>query len=72
MFEQLSQKLTSSLKKIKGSSRLREDNIKQTLLEVKRALLEADVNFRVVKSFLKSVQERSMGQEVQGLSLIHI
>ena len=65
MFEQLSQKLTSSLKKIKGSSRLREDNIKQTLLEVKRALLEADVNFRVVKSFLKSVQERSMGQEVQ-------
>ena len=50
---------------MRGSGRLNEDNIQVTLNEVKRALLEADVNFRVVKAFLRSVQERALGEEVQ-------
>ena len=57
--------MTLSLRKIRGTGRLNEDNIHKTLSEVKRALLEADVNFRVVKAFLRSVQDRSLGQEVQ-------
>ena len=65
MFDQLSEKLTGSLRKVRGRGRLNENNIRDTLNEVKRALLEADVNFRVVKSFLKTVQERSLGEEVQ-------
>ena len=65
MFDQLSEKLTGSLRKVRGRGRLNENNIRDTLNEVKRALLEADVNFRVVKSFLKTVQERAMGEEVQ-------
>ncbi len=65
MFDQLSEKLAQSLRKVRGSGRLNEDNIQDTLNEVKRALLEADVNFRVVKAFLRSVQERALGEEVQ-------
>ncbi len=66
MFETLSTKLTGSLRKVRGQGRLTEDNIKGTLNEVKMALLEADVNFRVVKAFLRSVQSRAIGEEVQG------
>ena len=65
MFDQLSEKLTGSLRKVRGRGRLNENNIRDTLDEVKRALLEADVNFRVVKSFLRTVQSRAMGEEVQ-------
>ena len=65
MFDQLSEKLTQSLRKVRGSGRLNENNIQGTLNEVKRALLEADVNFRVVKAFLSSVQERALDEEVQ-------
>ncbi len=66
MFETLSEKLTNSLRKVRGQGRLTEENIGQTLNEVKMALLEADVNYRVVKAFLKSIKERSIGEEVQG------
>ena len=66
MFENLSEKLTASLRKVRGQGRLTEENIGQTLNEVKMALLEADVNYRVVKAFLRSVKERSVGEEVQG------
>ncbi len=65
MFDQLSTKLTQSLRKVQGRGRLNEDNIRGTLNDVKRALLEADVNFRVVKAFLRSVQSRAVGEEVQ-------
>mgnify|MGYP001304618998 CR=1 FL=1 len=65
MFDQLSEKLTGSLRKVRGRGRLNENSIRDTLNEVKRALLEADVNFRVVKSFLRTVQDRAMGEEVQ-------
>ena len=66
MFETLSDKLTGSLRKVRGRGRLTEDNVGQTLKEVKMALLEADVNFRVVKAFLRSVKARAVGEEVQG------
>ena len=61
-----SEKLTSTLRKVRGQGRLTEENLSQTLNSVKMALLEADVNYRVVKAFLRSVKERAIGQEVQG------
>ena len=66
MFETLSDKFSGSLRKVRGRGRLTEDNVIQTLNEVKMALLEADVNFRVVKAFLRSVKVRAVGEEVQG------
>ena len=66
MFETLSEKLTGTLRKVRGQGRLTEENLSQTLNSVKMALLEADVNYRVVKAFLRSVKERAVGQEVQG------
>ena len=66
MFETLSEKLTGTLRKVRGQGRLTEENLSQTLNSVKMALLEADVNYRVVKAFLRSVKERAIGQEVQG------
>jgi signal recognition particle subunit SRP54 len=54
------------LRKVRGQGRLTETNIDDSLKEVKMALLEADVNFRVVKAFLKSVKSRAIGEEVQG------
>ena len=65
MFENLSQKLTTTLRKVRGQGRLTETNIDDSLKEVKMALLEADVNFRVVKAFMKSVKSRAIGEEVQ-------
>ena len=65
MFENLSQKLTTTLRKVRGQGRLTETSIDDSLKEVKMALLEADVNFRVVKAFLKSVKSRAIGEEVQ-------
>ena len=66
MFETLSEKLTGTLRKVRGQGRMTEENLSQTLNSVKMALLEADVNYRVVKAFLRSVKERAIGQEVQG------
>ncbi|MBS1256646.1 MAG: Signal recognition particle protein [Deltaproteobacteria bacterium] len=66
MFETLSEKLSGTLRKVRGQGRLTEENLSQTLNGVKMALLEADVNYRVVKAFLRSVKERAIGQEVQG------
>ena len=66
MFETLSDKLSGSLHKVRGRGRLTEENVNKTLNEVKMALLEADVNFRVVKAFLRSVNSRAVGEEVQG------
>jgi len=64
MFEGISEKLGKSLKEIRGKARLSEDNIKDTLRDVRLNLLEADVNFQVVKDFIDSVRERSLGKEV--------
>ena len=63
-FDSLSEKLQNVFKNLRSKGRLTEDDVKAALKEVKMALLEADVNFRVVKQFTKSVQERAIGQDV--------
>lgn len=64
MFENLSERLSQSLKNISGRGRLTDDNIKDTLREVRMALLEADVALPVVRDFIKRVKERAVGTEV--------
>jgi len=64
MFENLSDRLSVSLKKISGKANLTEDNIQETLREVRMALLEADVALPVVKTFVEGVKERALGQQV--------
>ncbi len=64
MFESLSSKLDAVFKKLKGHGKLTEQNIQDVLKEVRIALLEADVNFKVVKDFVQSVQGRAIGQDV--------
>lgn len=64
MFENLSEKMLSSLKKIKGQSRITEANIEEALKEIRLHLLEADVNFKVVKSFIDRVKTKALGQQV--------
>ncbi len=69
MFEGISEKLNSTLKKVRGYGKLSESNIQDALREVRLSLLEADVNFKVVREFIDSVKNRSLGQEVmQSLS----
>ena len=63
-FESLTDKLQNVFKKLRSKGRLTEADVKTALKEVKMALLEADVNFKVVKQFIKSVQERAIGQDV--------
>ncbi len=64
MFENLTDRLSGSLKKISGQARLTEDNISETLREVRLALLEADVALPAVKTFVEAVKQRALGQEV--------
>ncbi len=63
-FESLSEKLQNVFKKLRGKGRLSENDVKEAMKEVKMALLEADVNFKVVKQFTKTVQEKAIGQDV--------
>ncbi len=64
MFDNLTERLNRTLKNISGKGRITEDNIKDTLREVRTALLEADVALPVVKSFTQKVKEKALGQEV--------
>lgn len=63
-FESLTDKLQNIFKNLRSKGRLTEADVKEAMKEVKRALLEADVNFKVVKSFIKTVTERAVGQDV--------
>ena len=63
-FDSLSEKLQNVFKSLRSKGLLTEADVKTALKEVKLALLEADVNFKVVKQFVKSVQERAVGQDV--------
>lgn len=63
-FESLSERLQGVFKKLRGKGKLTEKDIKEAMREVKVALLEADVNFKVVKDFINSVTEKALGQEV--------
>src|SRR5262245_30925047 len=64
MFEALTQRLEGIFDRLRGAGRLSEENIQEALREVRVALLEADVNFKVVKSFVERVRERAVGQDV--------
>jgi len=64
MFDNLTQRLTQTMQKLRGKGRLTEDSIRETLREVRIALLEADVALPVVQSFIGQVKERALGQEV--------
>lgn len=63
-FESLSDKLQNAFKKLRSKGALTEDDVKEAMKEVKRALLEADVNFKVVKQFINAVSERAVGEDV--------
>jgi signal recognition particle subunit SRP54 len=64
MFENLSERLEKSFKLLKGQGRISEINIAETLKEVRRALLDADVNFKIAKQFTDTVKQKAIGQEV--------
>ena len=66
MFESLSEKLEQSFKKIKGDGKLTEINVVDALKDVRRALLDADVNYNIVKDFTNNVKEKALGSQVQG------
>jgi signal recognition particle subunit SRP54 len=64
MFESLTQKLEVAFKKLRGQGKITPQNIEESLREVRRALLDADVNYKVVKQFIEQIQKRAIGQEV--------
>ena len=63
-FESLSERLQNALKMFRGKGKLTEEDLKEPMREVRKALLEADVNFKVVKDFVATVKERALGQEI--------
>lgn len=63
-FESLSERFQSAFKKLRGKGKLSEDDVNEALKEIRRALLEADVNFAVTKDFIKKVREKAVGEEV--------
>ena len=64
IFESLADRLQQTFKKLRGHGKLTEDDVNEAMREVRMALLEADVNFKVVKDFIKKVKERAVGQDV--------
>jgi len=64
MFESLSEKLEAVFRRLRGHGKLSEKNMEEALREVRLALLEADVNFRVVKDFVERIKSQALGQEV--------
>ncbi len=63
-FEGLSSRLQEITRKIRGKARITEADLKEMLREVKLALLEADVNYKIVKEFISQIQEKALGEEV--------
>ena len=63
-FEGLSSRLQEITRKIRGKARITEGDLKEMLREVKLALLEADVNYKIVKEFIESIREKALGQDV--------
>jgi signal recognition particle subunit SRP54 len=63
MFENLQEKLQRTFKTLRGQAVLNEDNIQESLREIRMALLEADVNFKVVKQLIDKIQDKALGQE---------
>ena len=65
-FDSLTDKLSHIFKKLRGQAKITESNIEEMLKEIRIALLEADVNFKVVKAFLENVKQKAIGQDVVG------
>ena len=65
MFEYMGDRLSNAIKNIKGMGRITEENIGDAMREIRMALLEADVNYEVVKEFIKNVKEKALGLEVE-------
>ena len=63
-FEGLTEKISAAFKKLRGKGRLKESDVKEAMREIRMALLEADVSYKVVKDFTKSVTERCVGADV--------
>ena len=64
MFDNLSDKLERALKTLKGQGKITEINVAETLKEVRKALLDADVNYKVAKTFTDTIKEKALGQNV--------
>ncbi|HBQ43578.1 MAG TPA: signal recognition particle protein, partial [Lactobacillus acetotolerans] len=64
-FENLSERIQKALKNLTGKGKISEDDINKASREIRLALLEADVNFKVVKDFIKKIKKESLGKEVQ-------
>ena len=64
MFERLSQKIDSALKTLKGHGRITEVNVSETMKEIRRALIDADVNYKIAKSFVDRVKVKALGSKV--------
>ena len=64
MFESLTDKLSNAMRHLRGTAKLSEDNMSEALKEVRAALLSADVHFKVARTFIESVKEKCVGQEV--------
>jgi signal recognition particle subunit SRP54 len=64
MFESLSEKLERSFKLLKGQGQITEINVAETMKEIRRSLLDADVNFKIAKDFTETVKQKALGQNV--------
>ena len=64
MFENLSSNIESAFRKLKGQGKITEINVAETLKEIRRALIDADVNYKVAKEFTKTVKEKALGREI--------
>lgn len=65
MFENLQQRLEDAIKRFRGQSKITEDNIEESLKEVRKALLEADVHVNVVRDFIEQVKTKAVGTEIK-------
>ena len=70
MFENLSDKLEKSFKLLKGQGRITEINVAETLKEVRKALLDADVNYKIAKDFTAKVKDKAIGQDVKSFAIL--
>ena len=70
-FENLSERFQAAFKKLRGKGKLTEEDVNEALKEMRRALLEADVNFAVTKDFIKRVREKAVGEEVFSTKSYH-
>ena len=64
MFEYMGDRLSNAIKNIRGMSKITEENINEAMREIRMALLEADVNYQVVKEFVNNVKEKALGMDV--------